>query len=131
MMQELMDKTWEQYEAEKAAGNAETADTIADVYTALDMLLMGWDAEENRDSMEKAYYGICDLSWKREGFKHGNLFEIRMGLEEKLVAVGILEPDEEPEEADEYDSETNYDEWVADQRYEAYRDYDLAMGYER
>ena len=54
-----------------------------------------------------------------------------MACEEALVEAGILEADEEPEEADEYDSETNWDEWMADQRYDMYRDMDIAMGYER
>ena len=34
-MTEVMDKTWSLYEAEKAAGNAESADMIGDAYTVL------------------------------------------------------------------------------------------------
>lgn len=117
-MTATMEKVWNEYEAEKAAGNAETAELIGDVYTVLDMLDSGADAEENRDFFEKTYYGMCDMEWKVEKFNHGKLFDIRMACEE-------------PEEADEYDSETNWDEWMADQRYDMYRDMDLAMRYER
>lgn len=74
---------------------------------------------------------MCDVAWKIEKLKHGKLFEIRMACEDALVKAGILEADEEPEEAEEYDSETNWDEWMADQRYDMYRDMDIAMGYER
>lgn len=130
-MTATMEKVWNEYEAERATGNAETAELIGDVYTVLDMLDSGADAEENRDFFEKTYYGMCDAAWKVEKLNHGRLFEIRMACEEALVEAGILEADEESEEADEYDSETNWDEWAADQRYDAYRDYDLAMGYER
>ena len=130
-MTATMEKVWSEYEAEKAAGNAETAELIGDVYTVLDMLDSGADAEENRDFFEKTYYGMCDVAWKIEKLNHGKLFEIRMACEDALVEAGILEADEEPEEADEYDSETNWDEWMADQRYDMYRDMDLAMRYER
>ena len=130
-MTEMMEKVWNEYEAEKAAGNAETAELIGDVYTVLDMLDSGADAEENRDFFEKTYYGMSAVAWKVEKFHPGRLFEIRMACEEALVEAGILEADEEPEEADEYDSETNWDEWMADQRYDMYRDMDIAMGYER
>ena len=130
-MTATMEKVWNEYEAEKATGNAETAELIGDVYTVLDMLDSGEDAEENRDFFEKTYYGMCDAAWKVEKLNHGKLFEIRMACEDALVEAGILEGDEEPEEADEYDSETNWDEWMADQRYDMYRDMDLAMRYER
>ena len=130
-MTEMMEKVWNEYEAEKAAGNAETAELIGDVYTVLDMLDSGADAEENRDFFEKTYYGMSAVAWKVEKFHPGRLFEIRMACEEALVEAGILEADEEPEEAEEYDSETNWDEWMADQRYDMYRDMDIVMGYER
>ena len=130
-MTAMMEKVWNEYEAEKAAGNAETAELIGDVYTVLDMLDSGADAEENREFFEKTYYGMCDIAWKAEKLNNGKLFEIRMACEDALVEAGILEGDEEPEEADEYDSETNWDEWMADQRYDMYRDMDIAMGYER
>jgi len=130
-MTATMEKVWNEYEAEKAAGNAETAELIGDVYTVLDMLDSGADAEENREFFEKTYYGMCDAAWKVEKLNHGRLFKIRMACEDALVKAGILEGDEEPEEADEYDSETNWDEWMADQRYDMYRDMELAMRYER
>lgn len=130
-MTEMMEKVWNEYEAEKATGNAETAELIGDVYTVLDMLDSGADAEENRDFFEKTYYGMYDAAWKVEKLNHGRLFDIRMACEDALVEAGILECDEEPEEADEYDSEMDWDEWMADQRYDMYRDMDIAMGYER
>lgn len=130
-MTATMEKVWNEYEAEKATGNAETAELIGDVYTVLDMLDSGADAEENRGFFEETYYGMCDAAWKVEKLNHGKLFEIRMACEDALVEAGILEADEEPEEADEYDSETNWDEWAADQRYDMYRDMELAMRYER
>ena len=130
-MTATMEKVWNEYEAEKATGNAETAELIGDVYTVLDMLDSGADAEENRDFFEKTYYGMSAVAWKVEKFHPGKLFEIRMACENALVEAGILEADEEPEEADEYDSETNWDEWMADMKYDAHRDDELAMRYER
>ena len=130
-MTATMEKVWNEYEAEKATGNAETAELIGDVYTVLDMLDSGADAEENRDFFEKTYYGMSAIAFKAEKFNPGRLFEIRMACEEALVEAGILEADEGPEEADEYDSETNWDEWMADMKYDAHRDDELAMRYER
>lgn len=56
----------------------------------------------------------------------------RMALENALVALGILEPDEEPEEEEEELDYTNsaqrWEEYVADLKYDEYRD---MMGYER
>ena len=121
-MTNLMEKTWSLYEAEKAAGNAETADMIGDVYTALDMLDMGWDAEANWNSLEKAYYNICLLGVQ------GGLLEIRLGLENELVAAGILEADEEPEETN---SATHWDEWSLDKSIDRERDARAVMAYER
>ena len=126
-----MNGIFAEYETRRAAGDKQTAELIGDVYTVLDMLDSGADAEENRDFFEKTYYGMSAVAWKVEKFHPGRLFEIRMACEEALVEAGILEADEEPEEADEYDSETNWDEWMADQRYDMYRDMDIAMGYER
>ena len=130
-MTATMEKVWNEYEAEKATGNAETAELIGDVYTVLDMLDSGADAEGNRDFFEKTYYGMSAAAFKVEKFQPGRLFEIRMACENALVEAGILEADEEPEEADEYDSETNWDEWMADMKYDAHRDDELAMRYER
>ena len=126
-----MNGIFAEYETRRAAGDRQTAELIGDVYTVLDMLDSGADAEENRDFFEKTYYGMSAAAWKIEKFHPGKLFEIRMACEEALVEAGILEGDEEPEEADEYDSETNWDEWMADQRYDMYRDMELAMRYER
>jgi hypothetical protein len=126
-----MNAIFAEYETRRDAGDKETAELIGDVYTVLDMLDSGADPEENRDFFEKTYYGMCDVAWKVEKLNHGKLFEIRMACEDALVEAGILEADEEPEEAGEYDSETNWDEWMADQRFDMYRDMDLAMRYER
>jgi len=127
-----MNAIFAEYETRRAAGDKETAEIIGDVYTVLDMLDSGADAEENRDFFEKTYYGMSAVAFKVEKFNPGRLFEIRMACEDALVEAGILEADEEePEEADEYNSETNWDEWMADQRYDMYRDMDLAMRYER
>jgi hypothetical protein len=126
-----MNAIFAEYETRRDAGDKETAELIGDVYTVLDMLDSGADAEENRDFFEKTYYGMSAVAWKIEKFHPGRLFEIRMACENALVGAGILEADEEPEEAEEYDSETNWDEWAADQRYDMYRDMDIAMGYER
>ena len=129
-MTEMMEKVWAEYEAEKATGNAEAAEMIGNVYTALDMIdTDGESADEN--FLLNTYNGICSLSWNREKLNHGKLFDIRMALEDEMVKAGFLEADEEPEEADEYDSETNWDEWMADMRYDMYRDMDLAIRYER
>lgn len=121
-MKELMEKAWSLHEAEKAAGNAETAELIGDVYTALDILDMGMDAKAHRDYMEKVYYGLCTLGVQ------GGLLEIRLGLENELVAAGILEADEETEEAN---SATHWDEWTLDQKIDRERDERAAMAYER
>lgn len=130
-MTEMMEKVWNEYEAEKAAGNAETAEMIGDVYTVLDMLDSGADAEENRDFFEKTYYGMSAIAWKVENFNHGRLFDIRMACEDALVEAGILEADEEPEDEEEnLNTSSNWDEWAADQKYDEYRDMVL-MGYER
>ena len=93
-MTATMEKVWNEYEAEKATGNAETAELIGDVYTVLDMLDSGADAEENRDFFEKTYYGMSAVAWKIEKFHPGRLFEIRMACENALVEAGILEADE-------------------------------------
>lgn len=133
-MTEMMEKTWSLYEAEKATGNAEAANLIGDVYTVLDMIDTDTDMEEKEDWAYSTYLNIGRLAMGRYGLvnmQKGPLWEIRNGLEDAMTKAGLLEADEEPEEADEYDSETNYDEWVADQRYDAYRDNELAMAYER
>lgn len=125
-----MEAIFTEYETRRDAGDNEAAEIIGDVYTALDMLETdGTEAPE--DYLLKTYYGISGYAFQQEKFNHGKLFEIRMALEDEMVKAGFLEADEEPEEADEYDSETNWDEWMADQRYDMYRDMELSMQYER
>ena len=89
-----MDQIWAAYEAEKAAGDKETADIIGDVYTALDMIETdGANADEGM--LLKTYSRICQISFRREGFSFGPLFEIRMALENAMIQAGFLEADEE------------------------------------
>ena len=124
-----MKEIWAEYETRRAAGDHEASEIIGEVYTALDMLDMdGENAPE--DYLLNTYNAICSLSWNREKLRFGKLHEIKMALEDEMVKAGFLEGDE-PEEADEYDSETNWDEWMADQRYDMYRDMELTMRYER
>jgi hypothetical protein len=84
--------------------------------------------EKNRDALEKRYYQEYEMSLKdcfdgmNEAFKK---------FEAALVDMGILEPDEEPEEEPEdMNGAEHWDEWAADQRYDAHRDLAL-MGYEK
>lgn len=94
-----------------------------------------WEVKVNEETMNalyEAYNKVC-LNCIHAGFglEGQEARDAKLALENALVAMGMLEADEEPEEADEYDSETNWDEWMADQRYDMYRDMDIAMGYER
>ena len=88
--------------------------------------------EETMNALYAAYNKVCE-NCIHAGFgpEGQEALDAKLELENALVAMGMLEADEEPEEADEYDSETNWDEWMADQRYDMYRDMDIAMGYER
>ena len=88
--------------------------------------------EETMNALYEAYNKVCG-NCIHAGFgpEGQEARDAKLALENALVAMGMLEADEEPEEADEYDSETNWDEWMADQRYDMYRDMDIAMGYER
>ena len=87
--------------------------------------------EANRDKLEKAYYGFFGKAVFSEDEKQVEAFR---ALETALVNLGILEPDEEPEEEEEealdYTNDAaRWDEWAADQQYDMYRDLAL-MGYE-
>ena len=87
--------------------------------------------EANRDMLEKAYYGFFGKTVLSQDEKQREAFK---ALETALVNMGILEPDEEPEEVEEevlnYTNDAeHFDEWAADQRYDMYRDLAL-MGYE-
>ena len=132
-MTEVMDKTWSLYEAEKAAGNAESADMIGDAYTVLDMIDMG-EAETHREDMEKTYYRMGrELTRDMLAGRETGAVEAYLIMEAALVDAGILEadeePEDEPEELDYTNSAQHWDEWVADQKYDQYRDMTL-MGYE-
>lgn len=130
-MTEMMDKTWSLYEAEKAAGNAETAEMIGNCYTVLDQIELG-NVEES--FAWDTYYGISKAVTKELlNNEETNAVKAYRMLEEAMVDAELLEPDEEPEEEEEELDYTNdkqhWDEYVADQRYDMYRDLAL-MGYE-
>ena len=95
-----------------------------------------WEVEVNEENLNALYEAYNKVCWNcihaGLGPEGQEARDAKLALENALVALGMLEADEEePEEADEYDSETNWDEWMADQRYDMYRDMDIAMGYER
>ena len=133
-MTEMMDKTWSLYEAEKAAGSAESADMISDAYTVLDMIDMG-EADTHREDMEKTYYRMGrELTRDMLAGRETRAVEAYRIMETAMVEAGILEADEEPEdepeeEMDYTNSAQHWDEWAADQRFDVYRDLAL-MGYE-
>lgn len=90
--------------------------------------------EANRDNLEKAYYTLSKICIREDGIlnQDSEKWQTLRALETALVNLGILEPDEEPEEEepdDDRNSVEHWDEWAADQRYDMYRDLAL-MGYE-
>ena len=120
-MTNLMEKTWSLYEAEKATGSAETAEMIGDAYTVLDQIELG-NVEES--FAWNTYYGISKAITKEliHGEETNAVSAYRM-LEEAMVEAGLLEADEEPEDEEEdLNTSTNWDEWAAEQRFDAYRD---------
>jgi len=129
-MKELL---WGLYEAERESGSKELAEKIGDAYTVLDQIDM-----DNIDEgfALQTYYGLSKLITK--DMIHGNAtagVQAYRILEQAMVEAGLLEADEEEAEEEETDDDRNsaehWDEWMADQRYDAYRDFDIAMGYER
>lgn len=92
--------------------------------------------EANRDNLEKAYYTLSKICIREDGIlnQDSENWQTLRALETALVNLGILEPDEEPEEEEEEsldytNDKQHWDEWVADQKYDQYRDLAL-MGYE-
>ena len=91
--------------------------------------------EANREGLEKAYYTLSKICIREDGILNqaSENWQTLRALETALVNLGILEPDEEPEEEEEELDYTNdkqhWDEYVADQRFDMYRDLAL-MGYE-
>jgi hypothetical protein len=91
--------------------------------------------EENRDNLEKAYHTLYDLSMM--DMIHGketDAVKAYRALETALVGLGILECDEEQEDEEEKESdytndEQHWGEYVADLKYDMYRDLSLE-GYE-
>ena len=120
-MTTAMERTWNLYEAEKATGSAETAEMIGNAYTVLDQIELG-NVEEN--FAWNTYYGISKAITKE--LIHGeetNVTKAYRMLEEAMVEAGLLEADEEPEDEEEdLNTSTNWDEWSADQRFDAYRE---------
>ena len=83
--------------------------------------------ENHQDGLLKAYYDLCMMC-----ITDASLIPEKMEYETALVKLGLLENDEEPEQEEELDytnDAAHWDEWVADQRYDMYRDMAL-MGYE-
>jgi len=120
-MTTAMERTWSLYEAEKATGSAETAEMIGNAYTVLDQIELG-NVEEN--FAWNTYYGISKAITKEliHGEETNAVSAYRM-LEEAMVEAGLLEADEEPEDDEEdLNTSTNWDEWAADQRFDAYRE---------
>ena len=120
-MTEMMERTWSLYEAEKATGSAETAEMIGNAYTVLDQIELG-NVEEN--FAWNTYYGISKAITKEliHGEETNAVSAYRM-LEEAMVEAGLLEADEEPEDEEEdLNTSSNWDEWAADQRFDAYRE---------
>lgn len=92
--------------------------------------------EANREGLEKAYYTLSKICIREDGIlnQDSENWQTLRSLETALVNLGILEPDEEPEEEEEEaldytNDKQHWDEYVADQRYDMYRDLAL-MGYE-
>ena len=92
--------------------------------------------EANREGLEKAYYTLSKICIREDGIlnQDSENWQTLRALETALVNLGILEPDEEPEEEEEEaldytNDKQHWDEYVADQRYDMYRDLAL-MGSE-
>lgn len=119
-------------------GERDFSDAFEMVYDLLDeMDLQGKDMdaemiEANRERLEKAYYDLQKLTLKAGFDSYYEILKAWLAYEAELIDLGILESDEEPEEEEELDytnDAQHWDEWVADQRYDEYRDMAL-MGYE-
>lgn len=145
MMQEMMKKAFANYEAAREIENRfmdserDFSDAFEMVYDLLDeMGMQGKDMdvemiEANRERLEKAYYDLQKLTLKAGFDSYNEILNTWLAYEAELIGLGILEADEEPEDEEEELDYTNdaqhWDEWVADQRYDMYRDLAL-MGYE-
>ena len=97
-MTTAMERTWSLYEAEREIGNAETAEMIGEAYTVMDMIDMG---NVDETVAWHTYYSTSKAITK--SLLHGeetNVVKAYRMLEEAMVEAGLLEADEEPEEAD-------------------------------
>ena len=146
MMQEMMKKAFANYEAAREMENrfmdserdfSNAFEMIYDLLDEMDLQGKDMDAEmieANRERLEKAYYDLQKLTLKAGFDSYNEILNTWLAYEAELIDLGILEADEEPEEEPEEELDyTNdaqhWDEWVADQRYDEYRDMAL-MGYE-
>ena len=74
-------------------------------------------SEETRDLLEGAYHGLY-----MEFSKNPAIRPTLEKLEQAMVNMGLLEADPEEEEADGYDTETNWDEWFIDYKIDLERE---------
>lgn len=120
-MTNLMEKTWSLYEAERESGNVELAEKIGNAYTVLDQIELG-NVEES--FAWSTYYGISKaISKELIHSEETNAVKAYRMLEEAMVEAGLLEADEEQEDEEEnLNTSSNWDEWAADQRFDAYRE---------
>lgn len=141
MMKELMAKAYANYEAARGMENrcmdgerdfSEAFEMVYDLLDEMDMQGKGLDAgmiEANRERLEKAYYDLQKLTLKAGFGSYLEMLNTWLAYEAELIDLGILSADEEPEEASEYDSETNWAEWELDHMIDSYRE--DRMAYER
>ena len=93
-----------------------------------------WEVNVTEETMNALYEAYNVACWNcihaglgPEGQEARNA---KLALENALVAMGMLEADEEQdEEPEDTNDSTHWDEWAADQRFDMYRDLALE-GYE-
>ena len=135
MMQEMMKKAFANYEAAREMenrfmdGERDFSNAFEMVYNLLDEMDLqgkGMDAEmieANRERLEKAYYDLQKLTLKAGLDSYYEILKAWLAYEAELIDLGILEADEEPEDEEEdLNTSSNWDEWAADQRFDAYRE---------
>jgi hypothetical protein len=96
--------------------------------------IKSWEVEVNEETMNALYEAYSAATANDIHSNTEEAHAARMALENALVAMGLLEADQEPEgEEEETLDYTNdaqhWDEYVADLKYDQYRDMVL-MGYE-
>ena len=81
--------------------------------------------EKYQDGLLESYYKLHSLCVATDGVNDQNtpLWNTWKQFDAALVSLGLLEADEEePEDEEDLDTSTNWDEWAADHRYDVYRD---------